>query len=198
MKLYLNTASPFARLARVLLIETKLDGDVELVFIDPWKADGNLLAANPAAKIPVLALDGGTNLVESACIADYLIHLSGSERLSPMAGANTAQRVEVLGLARAAMDCAFGSVIQERFSPASPLIVRWLAALPRIADRLDALYAEIPGDAECDLGDLTTAVALDYVDFRLGNLDWTYGRPYLTERVKALGKRASLATTRPE
>ncbi len=198
MRLFLNAASPFARLARVLLIETRLDGDAELVFIDPWKADGKLLAVNPAAKIPALALDNGTNLIESACIADYLVHRSGNDRLSPLNGAQPGLRMEMLGLGRAVMDCAFGSVIQERFSPGSPLIVRWLAALPRIADRLDALYAQASEDEECDLADLTAAVALDYVSFRLGNLDWTYGRPYLTARMDVIGRRASLKTTRPE
>ena len=80
------------------------------------------------AKIPALALDNGTNLIESACIADDLVHRSGNDRLSPLNGAQPDLRMELLGLGRAVMDCAFGSVIQERFSPGSPLIVRWLAA----------------------------------------------------------------------
>ena len=35
MKLYLNQASPYARLINVLLVETGLDAETELIFVDP-------------------------------------------------------------------------------------------------------------------------------------------------------------------
>ena len=45
MKLYLNQASPYARLIRVLLIETGLDNETELIFVDPWESpDGSALS----------------------------------------------------------------------------------------------------------------------------------------------------------
>lgn len=195
MKLFLNTTSPYARLIHVLLIETGLDAETALVQTDPWNATDALLEANAAAKIPALSLDDGTRLVESACIADYLIHRSGKRALSPLAHADAPRRLEILGLGRAAMDCGFGSVIQDRFAAGSPLAGRWLDALPRIAGRLDGLHAHPAED--CDLAALTVAVAFDYVDFRLPHVNWRSGAPRLAACLAGLASRPSLAATRP-
>jgi glutathione S-transferase len=196
MKLFLNATSPYARLIHVLLLETGLDARTDLVLVDPWNAGDALLAANPAAKIPALSLDDGTHLIESACIADYLIQQSGRRELSPLAHGDAPQRLEILGLGRAAIDCAFGAVIQDRFVPGSPLSPRWLGTLPRIAERLDALYARRAA-GEPDLGDLTVAVAFEYVAFRLPAIGWRSISPDLAAQVDRLARRAALMETRP-
>ena len=196
MKLYLNQASPYARLINVLLVETGLDAETELIFVDPWQAPDELLMASPASKVPALTLKDGTRLVESACISDYLIHQSSRSALSPMSHPDAETRLQILGLGRAAMDCSFGSVIQQRFVPGSPLIERWLATLPRIAGALEELYAgRISTDA--DLADLSVAVAFEYIHFRLPEIQWQGQAPHLAERVGSLGRRTSLETTRP-
>ncbi len=38
MNLYLNQPSPYARLIRILLIETGLDNETEMIFVDPWES----------------------------------------------------------------------------------------------------------------------------------------------------------------
>ncbi len=196
MNLYLNLASPYARLIRVLLIETGLDNETEMTFVDPWESPDELLIANPASKVPALTLEDGTQLVESACISDYLIHHSGQSTLSPMSHHDAETRLQILGLGRAAIDCSFGSVIQQRFVPESPLTERWLATLPRLAGALEELYARrISTDA--DLADLTVAVAFEYIDFRLPEIQWQSQAPHLDQRVSSLGQRTSLETTRP-
>ncbi len=196
MNLYLNQASPYARLIRVLLIETGLDNETELIFVDPWESPDELLMANPASKVPALTLKDGTRLVESACISDYLIQHPGQSALSPMSHLDAEKRLQILGLGRAAIDCSFGTVVQHRYVPDSPLVERWLAALPRIAGALEQLYAgRLSTDA--DLADLTVAVAFEYIDFRLPEIQWQSHAPHLAERVRSLGQRPSLETTRP-
>ena len=197
MKLYLNNASPYARLIRVLLIETGLDGATELVFVDPWTSPPDLLAANPAAKIPTLVLDDGTALIESSCIADYLVRLSGQTVLTPPPTADQGARLRILGLGRAATDCAFGAVIQQRFAPQSPLIDRWLSAVPGIAAALNKQLSTCPPGDGIDQGDLTMAVAFEYVDFRLPDVPWKSVAPHLIERVRFVGQRPALASTAP-
>ncbi len=196
MNLYLNQASPYARLIRILLIETGLDNETEMIFVDPWESPDELLIANPASKVPALTLKDGTRLIESACISDYLIQHSSQSALSPMSHPDAETRLQILGLGRAAIDCSFGSAIQQRFVPDSPLIERWLATLPRIAGALEEHYARrISTDA--DLADLTVAVAFEYIDFRLPEIRWQGQAPHLAERVSSLGQRTSLETTRP-
>jgi hypothetical protein len=68
MKLFLNAASPYARLVRVVLVETGLQAQTELHYVDPWESPPDLLARNPAAKVPALDLDDGTQLIESGYI----------------------------------------------------------------------------------------------------------------------------------
>lgn len=198
MKLYLNTASPYARLIRVLLIETGLESETTLELVDPWEASSELLAANPAGKIPALSLEDGTHLIESGCIAEYLILRAGMPALSPICHEDPPAQLELLGLGRAAIDCAFGAVIQQRFAQESPLIERWLGALPRIARRLDNLYGDRKPSPDCDLADLTVTVAFDYIQFRLPEVDWRSGTEHLANRVSVCSERSSLVMTRPE
>ena len=198
MKLYLNETSPYARLVRVLLLETGLDSETELVLVDPWASPDELLGVNPAAKIPALVLPDGTCLIESGCIAEFLIVASARADLCPVNGSpDRARRMEVLGLGRAAMDCAFGSVIQQRFADGSPLIGRWRAAVPRLAERLEGILTAAPPHALLDLADLTVAVSFAYVDFRLPEVEWRQRAPTLAERVVWLGDRFSFQETRP-
>lgn len=208
MKLYLNEASPYARLCRVLLIETELAGQTEFVNVDPWAASDDYWVVNPSGKVPALALDDGTVLIESACIIDYLINVSGRADLSVLAQANAARRLEILGFARAAMDCAFAAVIQQRFGENSGLAERWLQALPRIARRLETLTEAAARNgrsaagheleaARCDVADLTLAVAFGYVQFRLPQVDWQVSAPRLAESIELLSARPSLECTRP-
>lgn len=61
--------SPFCRKVRLSLAEKKIE--VELVEERYWEADPDFLARNPAAKVPVLRLDG-IMMAESAAICEYI------------------------------------------------------------------------------------------------------------------------------
>ena len=57
MKLYGSPFSPYARKARVLIIEKNIQ--CEFVAEDPWTADTAIPAMNPLGKVPVLELAPG-------------------------------------------------------------------------------------------------------------------------------------------
>ena len=65
MQLFLNTTSPFARVARVIVLEKGLTDRVDLVWSDPWGNDPALLAAHPQLRIPVLMTNDGHAIAES-------------------------------------------------------------------------------------------------------------------------------------
>ena len=197
MKLYLNAASPYARLVRVLVLETRLHAGCELHFVDPWESPPELLAHNPAARVPVLVLDDGVSLTESGCICDYLIALAHMPQLAWQAAPHPAARLRLLGLGRALLDCAFGAVVLERFSPDHALAVRWRSAIPRLTASLQELVADAPRGAPVDLADLTLAVALEYLAFRLPELGWQRDCAELAEWSAHMRERPSLAATRP-
>ena len=110
MKLYLNGSSPYSRLVRIILTETGLAESCEYVWVDPWSEPVELLAVSPSAKIPALLTGEGPALVESRVICDYLIERSGRRDLQ----AADVHSLQILGLAQATMDCAFGAVIQQQ------------------------------------------------------------------------------------
>lgn len=68
-KLYHVPLSPFCRKVRLSLAEKKIE--CELVEERYWEQDGDFLRRNPAAKVPVLKIDGMT-MAESAAICEYL------------------------------------------------------------------------------------------------------------------------------
>jgi len=68
-RLYHVPLSPFSRKVRLSLAEKKIE--VDLVEERYWEADPDFLRRNPAAKVPVIRLDGKM-MAESAAICEYL------------------------------------------------------------------------------------------------------------------------------
>ncbi|MGX9356150.1 FtsZ-binding protein FzlA [Roseobacteraceae bacterium S113] len=68
-KLYHVPLSPFCRKVRLVLAEKKIE--VELAEERYWEQDPDFLRRNPAAKVPVLKMDGRT-MAESAAIIEWI------------------------------------------------------------------------------------------------------------------------------
>ena len=72
--------SPFCRKVRLSLAEKKIE--VELVEERYWDGDPDFLRRNPAAKVPVLKLDGHM-MAESAAICEYIEETRSGPSLMP-------------------------------------------------------------------------------------------------------------------
>ena len=199
MKLYLNKTSPYARLVFATAHEAGVASRVETIWLEPWDDNPQLLAVNPLSKVPALITDSGATLIESALICDHLVTLSGSDRLLPGQGVPRESVLERLGIGRAVIDCAFGSVIQRRFSDGADtgLSKRWLKAIPRAVAVLEKIAAKRTLPPEPDLADVAITVALDYVDFRLPEIAWRADAPALARAVDSVLTRPSMAATDP-
>ena len=199
MKLYLNKTSPYARLVLATAHEAGVASRVETIWLEPWDDNPQLLAVNSLSKVPALITDNGTTLIESALICDHLVTLSGSDHLLPAQGARRESVLERLGIGRAVIDCAFGSVIQRRFNDGADtgLSKRWLKAIPRAVAVLEKIAAKRTLPSEPDLADVAVTVALDYVDFRLPEIAWRKDAPALARAVDSVLTRPSMAATDP-
>ena len=169
MQLFLNATSPFARVARVAALHHQLQTQLQLVWCDPWSNDPALLAVHPQARIPVLVTPGGQAISESLLIAQYLDHIGHGMPLLPTAdiAALLARTSEAYGL----MEAAFNVVIARKnegadAADASVMGQRRLAAITRVLQQWLASPPPAPTNA-LTLADITAAVALDYVRFRL-------------------------------
>lgn len=90
MKLIGSLTSPYARKARVVLAEKKIEYDFELD--SPWTPDNKVAQINPLGKIPVLVLDDDTVLFDSRVIVEYLDNVTPNNKLMP---APNRERTEV-------------------------------------------------------------------------------------------------------
>jgi glutathione S-transferase len=201
MQLFLNKTSPYARLALVVIHEKRLADRVELKWTDPWASPPELLAVNPAAKVPALVMDGGQAIIDSVCICTYLDDIGNGPQLL---SAEPLQRVPALmkcGLGRALIDTAFGVTIERRFAnPDSKpaLAERWLVAVQRTVAALEQAPELMRAQEHPDIGDLTIAVGLAYVEFRLAEVRWRDSAPATVKWFERMSGRQSMRLTVPE
>ena len=197
MKLLLNATSPYARFARIVMLEKGLQSQVELVWVDPWNNDATLLAANPVGRIPALIMDDNVAISESLLIAQMLNGLTGKDESVDLS-AKTSAQLSQLGLGIGLMDMAFNSVINTKYYGDeinnTYLGERRFAAIERTLQQLDIVLAENQ-HTDLSLADIAVAVALDYIDFRLPQLevDKLFGNIALWR--KTLSGRESFFTT---
>ncbi len=198
MELYLNATSPYARVVRVVLLEKGLADAVTLQWCDPWADDDSLLAVNPVGRIPALVTDDGATLSESLLIAHYLDTLGDGEPVLPMA--RIEQVLHLAGLGQGLMDAAFTTVIARKHQGAetddSVLAQRRWRAIQRILDRLEQEVAGHPIPVAVTLGEITVAVALDYLAFRLPEVTGSKKRPRLVTWHARITEGASFHQTR--
>ncbi|MBT2785515.1 MULTISPECIES: glutathione S-transferase N-terminal domain-containing protein [unclassified Halomonas] len=180
MELYLNGTSPYARLARIVLVEKGLAESVTLKWCDPWADDADLLKANPAGRIPALITEEGTTLSESLLIAVYLDGVSPNKLVIPQD--RLAEVLHLAGLGQNLMDAAFNTVIARKHYgneiDDSVLGERRSRAIQRILKQLDSELKK-PFSSSVHLGEIATAVALDYLAFRLPEVNWQEEYPQL-------------------
>lgn len=195
MKLFLNTTSPYARIARIALEEKGLAFDTEVV--DPWADAPALLQANSAARVPALVDDDGRVLTESLLIVLWL----ESQRPAPsLLGAAPAVAVSRAGVAMGVIDAAVHTLIGRKITDATfdtaPVGLRRRRTM---AEGLRRLEADAPAydDGTPDLGAIAAVVALDYVRFRFPQADWLPALPRLDALAARLAPRPSFERSRP-
>lgn len=191
MKLYVNRPSPYGRKTLVAAIESGQFTALEVVQVDPWTEDPEFLSVVPAGRVPALQLDGSV-LLESTAIALAFMDLSG--RVAPSSEERHDERVRT-GLAQALIDAAYNTVIERR----RPAELQWSKWVDRQRTAIARILAVCPPPAagRFDLGDITLACALGYVDFRLPEIDWRGERPELATWFARIAERPSMTATDP-
>jgi glutathione S-transferase len=199
MQLYFNPASPYVRKVCVTAHELGLSDRIEhtSITLTPVSPHDGVRASNPIGKIPTLVLDDGTALYDSPVICEYLDGLAGGNRIFPAAGAArwTALRRQSIG--DGIMDAAVLTRYEDAVRPKELRWQNWVdGQFLKIRTALDVLEHENLADA-VDIGTISIACALGYLDFRFASEGWRTGRPRLAAWAAAIGRRPSLATSVP-
>ncbi len=193
MKLYNGPTSPFGRKVRVVALE--LGVTLEVQSIDVYSAEF-LDALNPLRQIPTLQLDDGSALYDSDVIIDYLDSVSEQPTLVPAEDRH--RLLTRVALCNGLMEAVLQRVMEQR----RPESERSPAFVEKLEGRADRALAELESEAaEISAGDLcldqiTTACALEYVDFRYRR-DWRADMPILAGWLARFAERPSMRATRP-
>lgn len=198
MELLLNRTSPYARIARIVALEKGCADKLVLVWSDPWNDDARLLQQNPVRRVPVLVTDDGYSITESLLIALYLDKIGSGETLLPPE--RYADTLQLTGWAQGLIDAAFTTMITRKHHGKeiddSVLGQRRLQAIARTLLVLNAAYAtSLSASGSLTLADIVVAVALDYIAFRLPEVEWQSKYPSLVALRARMLLRDSFSST---
>jgi glutathione S-transferase len=199
MKLYVTFTSPYARLARILVIEKLLEDRVEIIAAKTRVADSPYYQINPSGRVPYLIDDSGIGMEDSQLICAYLDSLDGKPRFhDPRRQSDWAyQRLEFAARNMCEGICVW---VREMARPASERSPTVLAHELSRAQRMADVFEERVGDPRMQgtptMAHLTLVVALDVAAKRgLGNL--TTGRPQLAAWMRSISALPSMQRTTP-
>ncbi|MES2563043.1 MAG: glutathione S-transferase N-terminal domain-containing protein [Pseudomonadota bacterium] len=199
MKLYITDGSPYARIARVVVIEKDLQSRVEIAAAQTRVADSPYYRINPSGRVPYLMRDDGVGLEESALICDYLDRIDGRPAFDLPGGERwEARRLEAL--ARSMIDglAVWVREIRRPQNERSPTIIQHEA--DRAARFTDSWEREITHplmDGPLNLAQITLACAFG-LEPRLPSFRSRARHPILSDWLTRIAERPSIAATVPQ
>jgi len=199
MKLYVTLTSPYARLARILVLEKALEDRVEIIVAKTRAADSPYYQINPSGRVPYLIDDSSVGMEDSQLICAYLDSLDGKPRFhDPRRQTDWAyQRLEFAARNMCEGICVW---LREMARPAgerSPTaLAHEVARAQRMADEFERRIADPLMHEGSNMAQLILAVALDAARKR-GFGDLTTGRPQLTAWMRSMSDRPSMQRTAP-
>jgi glutathione S-transferase len=201
MKLHHSVASPFVRKVRVVAIETGQNGRLELVTptMTPIKPDADLVKDNPLGKAPCLVTDNGAALYDSRVICEYLDSLHDGPKMFPPAGPARWTTLRRQAEGDGIMDAGVLARYETFLRPIERRWPEWLEGQKgKFRRALDSLEGEADdfGDT-VDIGTISIACALGYLDFRYGDEHWRATRPRLANWFERFAARPAMAKTAP-
>lgn len=104
MKLYVTPGSPYARMARIVVMEKRLESRVEVIFAKTRTAGSPYYGINPSGRVPYLVREDGVGLEESALICAWLDQLDGRPGFGLPEGEAGWQARRLEALARSLLD----------------------------------------------------------------------------------------------
>ena len=201
MKLYFSPASPYVRKVLASAIELDLEHRIERVpcSVHVIRRDVNVVVHNPLGQVPTLIADDGTVLYDSRVVCEYLDTLAGGHRLFPLPMDRRYRALTEQAASDGLLDAAVLARQELTLRPADKVWEPWREAqIAKIVSALDRMQQWSPtfGD-RVDIGTLTTACAIGYLEFRYADFDWRSGRGMLADWFESFARRPSIARTVP-
>lgn len=200
MKLLSSSTSPYVRKVRIVMIEKKLEYQLENANI--WDADTRIQEHNPLGKVPCLITDDGSALFDSRVIVEYLDTLSPVGNLIPKIGRERAAVKCWEALADGTLDACVATV-KELQRPVGQQSPEWIERqYGKIDAALSAMETGLGDQSFCmgvsyTLADISVGCVLGYMDLRFAHVEWRSTHPNLARLDKKLVVRQSFIDTAP-
>jgi glutathione S-transferase len=199
MKLYITTGSPYARMARIVVIEKRLEDRIDIVPAQTRLADSPYYRINPSGRVPYLVRDDGVGMEESALICRYLDHLEGRPEFDLPTGEAEWEARRLGALASSLLDgvSVWGREIARPEHEQSPTIIRH--ERDRARRMADLWETEIDHPVMCgdlNLVQIRLACALG-LEARNPQLRWRPEHSKLCTWFDRIAARQSFAKTAP-
>ncbi|WP_449256567.1 glutathione S-transferase [Bosea sp. (in: a-proteobacteria)] len=200
MKLFFSPQSPYARKVMIVARELGCLSELETVptAAHPVQRNAALIAANPLGQIPALQRADGSVIYDSRVICDYLNETYGGTIVPATGPARWRALTE-----QALGDGMLAAALLARYETAArPPELQWPAWLDGQLDKAATGLAAIERDAasladRVDIGTITIACALGYLDLRFPDFGWRERFPRVAEWEARFAARDSLRATAP-
>jgi len=199
MKLYVTPGSPYARMARIVVIEKRLENRVEIVAAKTRAADSPYYAINPSGRVPYLVGDDGVGREESALICSYLDHLDGDPVFDLPAGDQAWEARRLEALARSMLDglSVWGREMSRPANERSPGVIQHETdRARRMADLWEAQIDHPLMRGALSMVQITLACALG-LEARNPDFRWRPRHPKLCDWFDRVAARPSFVATAP-
>lgn len=203
MKLWYSPASPFVRKTLILAYERELIEKLELLnaAANIVKPDKGVVASNPTGKIPTLVLDDGSVLFDSRVICAYLDSIHDGKKMTPRSGSKRFEIMTLEALGDAIMDASVANRYETHLRPPEHQWQPWsegqMFKVNNGLDQIEEKWLKSLGRVP-NMGSISVACALGYLDFRYPDLNWRKGRKGLARWFKRFEQRASYIATQPD
>jgi glutathione S-transferase len=199
MKLFVTYTSPYARLARIIVIEKALEGSVDIIEAKTRTRDSPYYQINPSGRVPYLVDHAGLGMEDSQLICAYLDSLDGKPRFHSPPGAPDWAYLRLEFMARSMCD-GISVWTREMARPAkerSPTVLAHeVARSHRMADVFEGRILDRLMQGAPQMAHLILAVALDRARY-CGLDDLTNGRSRLAKWMRSMSDLPSMRKTAP-
>ena len=199
MKLYITPGSPYARMARIVVLEKDLGARVEIILAKTRAEDSPYYGINPSGRVPYLIRDDGVGLEESALVCAHLDHIDGHPAFAPPAGDEAWEWRRLEALARSMLDglCVWVREILRPPHERSPTVIQHEAdRAHRMADVWEREIHHPLMRGPLNMPQITLACALG-LEARNPDFPWRARHPNLGDWFDRIAARPSFALTAP-
>jgi glutathione S-transferase len=199
MKLYVTYGSPYARLARIIVIEKGLEDRVEIIEAKTRTPGSPYYQINPSGRVPYLVDETGVGMEDSQLVCAYLDRLDGTPRFHEPARLSDWGYLRLEFAARNLCDgiAVWAREMRRPENERSPTTLAHEAArAQRVADFFEERVTDPPMQASPGMAHLILAVAVEMARKR-GLADLAAGRPRLASFMRSISDLPSMRRTAP-